>query len=68
MSDSDDDLRLERAVVARLRNLGDGTSKLIFDDVLAISQSDPIAWSFESLYTSRDYSNENLDGLKLTAQ
>jgi hypothetical protein len=31
-------------VVASLRDLGDGTSKLIFDDVSADSANNPVAW------------------------
>ena len=68
MSDVDDNIRSERAVVTCLRDLGDGLSKLIFDDVVSESGSNPVNWSFESFYTLREYPSESLDEMKLTAQ
>jgi hypothetical protein len=68
MTDLDDNIRSQRAVVACLRDLGNGASKLIFDDVIATSTTNPINWSFDSFYTWHDYLNQNLDEMKLTAK
>ena len=68
MSDVDDNIRSKRAVVTCLHDLGNGFSKLIFDDAVSESASNPVMWSFESFYTWRKYPNENLDEMKLTAQ
>jgi hypothetical protein len=68
MSDVDNNIRSKRAVVTCLRDLGNGFSKLIFDDVVSESASNRVNWSFESFYTWRDYPNENLDETKLTPQ
>ena len=68
MTDVDDNIRSKRAVVTCLRDLGNGSSKLIFDDVVSESASNPVMWSFESFYTWREYPSENLDEIKLTAQ
>lgn len=64
----DDNIRSKRAVVTCLRNLGNGSSKLIFDDVVSESASNPVNWSFESFYTWREYPSESLDEMKLTVQ
>ena len=67
MSDVHNDIRSKRAVVTCLRDLGNGLSKLIFDDVVSETASNPVNWSFESFYTWREYPNKNLDEMKLTA-
>ena len=41
MSDVHNDIRSKRAVVTCLRDLGNGLSKLIFDDVVSESASNP---------------------------
>jgi hypothetical protein len=68
MSDVDDIIRSRRAVVACLRDLGNGSSKLILDDARATSDSNHSNWSFECFFTSNDYPNEKLDAMRLTAQ
>jgi len=68
MTDLDDNIRSQRGVITCLRDLGNGSSKLIFDDVVASSTTNPINWSFDSFYTWNDYLNDNLDKVKLTAQ
>ncbi len=68
MYDVDDNIRSNRAVVTSLRDLGNGSSKLIFDDAVSESAGNRVNWLFESFYTWRDYPNENLDEMKLTAQ
>ena len=66
MADVDDTIRSQKGVVACLRNMGNGTSKLILDDVSGDSVTNPIAWSFESFYTWRDYNDEDLDEMTLS--
>lgn len=68
MTDVDDNIRSKRGVVACVQDLGNGSVKLIFDDVVSESASNPVNWSFESFYTWREYPSENLDEMKLTAQ
>ena len=48
--------------------MGDGTSRLVFDDVTGDSLTNPITWSFESFYTSRHYRDQDLEQLNLTAR
>jgi hypothetical protein len=68
MADVDDNVRSGNAVVACLRDLGNGSSKLIFDDVVAESERNPINWSFQCFFTWNDYPNEKLEQMQLTAQ
>ena len=68
MSETDDTIRSRKGVVACLRHDGAGTSKLIFDDVDANSTTNPIEWSFAGFYTSRDYSDGDLNQMKLSPQ
>lgn len=66
MADVDDAIRSQKGVVACLRNMGNGTSKLILDDVSSDSLINPIAWTFESFYTWRDYNDADLGELTLS--
>jgi len=66
MSKADDSMRTPKAVVACLRDNGDGTSKLIFDEVDGDSINNPIEWSFACFYTWLDYDNRSLDEMKLS--
>jgi hypothetical protein len=68
MSDVDDNIRSRRAVVACLRDLGNGSSKLIFDDVVGDSENNPINWSFDCFFTWNDYANVKLDEMKLSPE
>ena len=63
--DVDDAIRPENGVVVCLRTTGDGKSKLIFDNVKSNSPLNPVAWSFSSFNTWREYSDEDLDQMKL---
>jgi len=67
MPDADDTIRSSVGVIASLRDLGNGTSKLIFDDVSGDSTNNPIAWTFARFFTSRDFKNDALDQMNLTA-
>jgi hypothetical protein len=64
----DDAIRPENGVVVCLRKTEDGKSKLIFDDVKGNSSCNPIAWSFSSFNTWREYSDDDLNQLKLSSR
>jgi hypothetical protein len=66
MPDNDDAIRSQRGVVACLRDMGNGTSRLILDDATSDSLTNPIAWSFESFYTWNDYSDADLARMNLS--
>jgi len=66
MVDVDNAGRSKNGVVLCLQNMGNGRSKLIFDDVQGDSSSNPITWSFENFFTLGDYCDEDLDQMKLT--
>jgi len=66
MADADDGVRSQAGVVVCLRDIGNGISKLIFDDVQGSAPTNPISWSFNSFYTWREYSEEDLNQLKLS--
>jgi hypothetical protein len=66
MPDNDDAIRSQRGVVACLRDMGDGTARLILDDATSDSLTNPIAWSFDAFYTWHDYSDADLDRMKLS--
>jgi hypothetical protein len=68
MNETDDTIRSHEGVVACLRDNGDGTSKLIFDDVDANSTTNPIQWSFSCFYTWGNYSDSDLNQMKLSPQ
>jgi hypothetical protein len=68
MTDVDDAVRPENGVVVCLRTTEKGKSKLIFDDVKGESSVNPVAWSFSSFYTWREYSDEDLDQMKLSSR
>ena len=63
----DDTLRSSPAVVVCLRNLGNGQSRLIFDDVKGDSEKNPVSWMFETFCTWNAYDNKQLDEMKLSA-
>jgi hypothetical protein len=67
MPDADDTIQSPVGVVASLRDLGDGTSKLTFDDVSSDSTNNPIVWTVDHFFTSRDFKNDALDQMNLTA-
>jgi hypothetical protein len=66
MPNDDDAIRSQRGVVACIRDLGDGMSRLILDDVTSGSLTNPTAWSFDAFYTWREYSDADLDLMKLS--
>lgn len=59
--------RAKEGIVVGLRDLGDGSSRLIIDDVVA---DDPEAqtpvWRHKVFYTTNTYPNDALDNMKLS--
>jgi hypothetical protein len=68
MAEVDDAIRAENGVVVCLRTTENGNSKLIFDDVIGDSSLNPVEWSFSSFYTWREYSDDDLNQLKLSSR
>ena len=69
---SDVPIRSRRGVVVWLRDLGDGSSKLIFDDVVGESEgvhiNNPVDWSFERTSSWSIFPNEKFEEMQLSAQ
>jgi len=63
---TDDDIRHNEGVVACLIDLGNGESRLIFDDVVAQTGSRPRTWRHKSFYTSNTFDSKLLDGMDLS--
>ena len=49
--DVDDKIRAPLGVVVCLRDMGDGTSRLFFDDVKADKTENPISWRHDYFFT-----------------
>ena len=67
MTDADDTIRSTVGVVACLRDVGNGTSRLTLDDVSGDGTNNPVAWTFSTFFTARDYENGALDQMGLSA-
>ncbi|MFC5436012.1 hypothetical protein ACFPME_05545 [Rhodanobacter umsongensis] len=65
--ETDSTHRAKEGIVICLRDLGDGSSRLIFDDVVA---DDPAArqrvWRHKVFFTHNAYPNESLDNMELS--
>jgi len=66
MADADDGVRSQAGVVVCLRNIGNGVSRLILDDVQGSSPTNPVSWFFDGFYTWREYSDKDLNQRKLS--
>ena len=64
--EADDGRRAKEGVVVCLRDLGDGSSRLIFDDVIAESEDSPTSWAFKTFYTWNTYDNSKMDNMQLS--
>lgn len=50
-----------------LRDMGNGKSRLFFDDVKADKQENPISWEFDCFYTfTPELENAEIDFMNLT--
>ena len=66
--DLDDEIRSKKGVVTCLRDMGDGTSCIFFDDVTSASERASEPWTFQRFYTSSPaLANGDLDSLQLSA-
>ena len=65
----DDKVRDRNGVVVCLRDMGNGTSRLFFDDVTADRDENPINWSHHTFYTfTPELANADLDAMTLRAK
>jgi len=64
--ETDDKKRSRKGVIVCLRDIGDGTSRIIFDDVIGDAEINPINWQFKNFYTWNRYNNETLNSMGLT--
>lgn len=66
---SDDEIRTRKAVVVCLRNMGDGTSRFFFDDLVGDKISLPINWRHDGCFTSSPgYDNFSLEKMELDSK
>jgi hypothetical protein len=63
----DDKIRSEVGLAVCLRDMGNGTSRLFFDDVTADKDVNPINWKYNYFYTfTAELKNNVIDQMKLT--
>lgn len=63
----DDKIRSKLGVAVCLRDMGNGTSRLFFDDVKANKEENPITWQFDYFYSfTPELDNPTLDEMRLT--
>jgi len=66
--EADDQMRSKAGVVVCLRDMGDGTSRLFFDDVKANGDRNPLGWNYEFFFTfTPPFSNAEIDDMNLSA-
>jgi hypothetical protein len=63
---SDDGRRSSNGVVACLVDSPDGTTKLVFDDVVADGEKNPVRWSFETFFTHKQFASVAFDESRLS--
>lgn len=64
----DDGMRSKAGVVICLRDMGDGTSRLFFDDVKAKGHRNPTTWDYEYFYTfTSPFPNAEVDEMNLSS-
>jgi hypothetical protein len=64
---NDDKIRSRFGVTVCLRDMGNGKSRLFFDDVIADKDENPITWDYEYFCTfSPELEDNNLDTMQLT--
>lgn len=67
--DLDDKIRSTKGLVACLRDMGNGTSRLFFDEVIADKDVNPINWRHDCFYTfTPELPNLELEDMALSAQ
>jgi len=59
--------RAKEGIVICLRDLGDGSSRLMIDDVIADnSEAENPIWRHKAFYTTNTYPNQGLDKMALS--
>lgn len=66
VTSEDDGVRAGNGVVASLGDLGDGRSRIIFDDVVTAGNGANRAWSHSSFFTSNAYPESSLEEMTLS--
>lgn len=63
----DDKIRSKKGMAISLRDMGNGTSRLFFDDVEADNDKNPINWKYDCFYTfTPEFKNDVIDSMDLT--
>jgi len=63
----DDNIRSKLGIAVCLRDMGNGKSRLFFDDVTADKDGNPINWEFDCFYTfTPELDNAEIDVMNLT--
>ena len=63
----DDGTRPLKGVVVTLQDMGDGTSRIIMDDVTAETPSRETSWKYDSFFTHKRLSSVAIDDMALPA-
>ena len=63
--DKDDTKRTRNGVVACLRDISDGQTRLIFDDVISESEDRDTTWTFHYFYTFATLNRTDLESMDL---
>ena len=66
--DADDGTRPRLGVVVTLLDLGDGTSRLIMDDVSSDYLRRETSWKHEWFFTRMKFSSKDMDEMSLSAE
>ncbi|WP_206860538.1 hypothetical protein [Lysobacter changpingensis] len=67
--DCDDKVGDDRGLVICLRDMGNGTSRLFLDDVIADRHANPINWSYGSFYTvTPEFDNARIEDMALSPE
>jgi len=65
--ETDDKIRGSRGVVVCLRDMGNGTSRLFFDDVKADQEVNPIKWAHDYFFTfTPELPNPQVNAMQLS--
>lgn len=63
----DDKIRSKKGLVVSLRDMGNGTSRLFFDDVRTDQDKNPASWSFDYFYTfTPELDNQSVESMSLS--
>lgn len=63
----DDNIRSKYGLAVSLRDIGNGSSRLFFDDIQADQEENPIDWKFDCFYTfTPELNNSEIDNMNLT--